>query len=175
LEEIDNNFFNYYEDRYPGLLRTSPMTAEDDRASNTITLKERYFLPKPALFENGLGEDFLFVADDFARFIRDSAKTPRRAPLLVGSERVYRHVINVRNAPLDFAPPEDLRLSNPAFLFTFNGSGGQYGNMTLDWLFRTRNRSVEPEQIARILADAEVVKDNYYYSWTILPEATVAR
>src|SRR5690606_11790358 len=64
-DEIGRGFLDYYERRYPGIRQVAPVTMSDDRDSNTVVMEERYIIPAPALFENGLREDFYFGAEDF--------------------------------------------------------------------------------------------------------------
>ncbi len=170
LREIDDGFLDFYRSRYPGLERLVPLSFEDGRNENLVSLRERYFLPAPALFENDLRTDFGFGGENYASHIANTINADRQTPYLVGRERIVSHRVDVRNAPIDFIPPDSLRLSNPAFLFTFSGKSKPDGGMTLNWMYRTKARIMAPEDASQVLRHARDVGDNFFYSWSLEPD-----
>ena len=170
VSQISREFFDYYETRYPGLVVVRPPEMVDDRAANQITVIEHYFLPSTALDQNGLREDFVFATEGLVDRYPDRLKSPRRLPLEVAGPWVTRHVVEVVDGPIDFEPPEDVRISNSAFDFALEGKASTGGNMVLRWHFQPKVRSVPADQVATVLDDVRKVRDATWYSWDLTIE-----
>jgi transglutaminase-like putative cysteine protease len=167
VSQISREFLDYYEYRYPGLRAVGPPTMVDDRAANRITITEHYFLPPDALDKNGLREEFVFATEGLVDSYPDRVRAPRRLPLEVAGPWVTRHVVEVVGGPIDFAPPEDLTISNAAFDFSLKGEASEGGNMVLRWSFQPKVRSVPAGEAEAVLDDIRAVRDATWYSWDL--------
>jgi transglutaminase-like putative cysteine protease len=168
--DIESDYLDYYAGLYPGLRQVLPLGVADDLAANQITVDERYFLPAPSLFENGLREDFGFGAEDFADNLPDVQVGPRVAPMFAGSSASYSHTVTITNAPISFTPPEGVTRENEAFGFYFEGWETGDGGMTMQWTYRRNKPIIRPEDVTAVLADADVVEDNSWFTWDLRPE-----
>ena len=168
--QIGREFLEFYQNRYPGLTEARPPRMSDDRARNRVTVVESYFLPFTALDQNGLRQDFAFASAGLMDHFPSPQTRPRRQPLAVGGPWTFTHRVTVRNAPIDFNPPEDLAISNPAFDFSLRGRASEGGQMELTWTYVPRAHSVPADQAAAVLQDAQAVRDATWYSWDLTPE-----
>jgi len=100
----------------------------------------------------------------------DPPTRPRRQPLEVGGPWTFTHRIAVKDAPIDFNPPEDVAISNPAFDFSLKGTSADGGRMDLTWTYVPKAHAVPADQAAAVLKDAEAVRDATWYSWDLTPE-----
>jgi hypothetical protein len=113
VSQIARDFLDFYDDRYPGLTEAKPPRMTDDRAANRLTIEESYFLPFPALDRSGLRQDFVFAIPGLMDRYPYPDTQPRRMPLAVGGPWSLTHRVTVTGAPIDFIPPEDVRITNP--------------------------------------------------------------
>ncbi|MEZ5779014.1 MAG: DUF3857 domain-containing protein [Paracoccaceae bacterium] len=173
-DEIGRGFLNFYALKYPGIRETVPVTQGDDREANVVTVEENYFLPSPALFENGLREDFLFEAEDFGDYYPDRQFGKRETPLTAGGPKSHHHTVEVTGAPIDFRAPDGERIANPAFVYTFNGDAAGSGKLKLEWTFKTRGRVIPPEAVAGVVADARRIGRTIGFSWDLTPDPDLA-
>jgi hypothetical protein len=169
--DIEGDYLDYYTNLYPGLRQVMPLGVVDDLVSNQITVDERYLLPGPSLFENGLREDFGFGAEDFADNLPDAQVGPRTAPMFVGSAASFSHTVTITNAPISFTPPDPVTRENVAFNYYFEGWETGDGGMTLQWTYHRNKPVIRAEDVASVLADAAVVEDNGWFTWDLRPEA----
>ena len=171
VSQIGREYLEYYQKRYPGLTEAKPPRMTDDRAANRVTVVETYFLPVSALDKNGLRQDFAFASSSslMDRF-PDPPTRPRRLPLEVGGPWTFTHRIAVKDAPIDFNPPEDVTISNPAFDFSLKGTSADGGRMDLTWTYVPKAHAVPADQAAAVLKDAEAVRDATWFSWDLTPE-----
>lgn len=169
-QDISDNLFNYYADRYPGLTATRPATMTDDRATNHLIIKEYYFLPRSALYEPALLQDFSFVADDFTNTLPKATAKPRQTPMTTGGPMMDHYLIEISNAPTDFTAPEAVHLHNQAFNYDFTAEASAKGNMTLDWQYRRNGTIVPAKDAAAILSDAAIAQTNRSWTWDLTPD-----
>ncbi|MFM7335458.1 MAG: DUF3857 domain-containing protein, partial [Tabrizicola sp.] len=165
VSQIGREFLDFYLDRYPGLTEAKPPQFTDDRAANRVTIKEHYFLPFTALDENGLRQDFVFAVPGLMDRYPAPQTSPRRLPLAVGGPWSLVHRVTVQNAPIDFTPPDDLTLSNPAFDFSLKGTSEEGGRMELTWTYAPKVRAVPAAEVAAVLQDARTASDATWWSW----------
>lgn len=170
VSQIGRDFLDYYESRYPGLKMAEPPRMTDDPVANQVTVTESYFLPYPALDQNGLRQDFAFTREGLVEGFPDRITTPRRLPLYVGGPWVATHEVRVRNGPIEFIPPDPVTISNAAFDFRFETEASEGGNMVLRWSYAPKVRSVAPDEAAAIMADVRSVRDTTWFSWDLTPE-----
>lgn len=170
VSQIGRDFLDYYQKRYPGLTEAKPPKMTDDRAANRVTVVESYFLPFTALDQNGLRQDFAFASTGLTDRFPDPQSRPRRLPLAVGGPWSFRHSVTVKDAPIDFTPPEDVAISNPAFDFSLKGTAGPGGTMDLTWTFVPKTHAIPADQVADVLRDARSVQDATWFSWDLTPE-----
>jgi Domain of Unknown Function with PDB structure (DUF3857) len=168
--DIAADYLDYYAELYPGLRQLLPLGVSDDMVMNQVTVEERYFLPTPSLSENGLREDFGFGAEDFADNLPDAQAGPRVAPMFAGAVASYSHTVTITNAPINFTPPEPVSRDNAAFDFYFEGWETDYGGMTMQWSYNRKNPVVRADDVAGVLADAQTVEDNSWFTWDLRPE-----
>lgn len=168
--QIGREYLDFYQNRYPGLTEAKPPLMTDDRALNRVTVVETYFLPVSALDKNGLRQDFAFGSTGLMDRYPDPPTRPRRLPLEVGGPWTFTHKVTVKDAPIDFNPPEDVAISNPAFDFSLKGSSTEGGAMELDWSYVPKAHAVPADQVAGVLEDAETVRDATWYSWDLTPD-----
>jgi Domain of Unknown Function with PDB structure (DUF3857) len=168
--DIESDYLEYYAGLYPGLRQVLPLGVSDDLVSNQITVDERYFLPAPSLFENGLREDFGFGSEDFADNLPDVQIGPRVAPMFAGSAANFSHTVTVTNAPISFTPPDGVTRENAAFNFYFEGWETGDGGMTLQWTYNRNKPVIRPDEVVGVLADAQDVEDNSWFTWDLRPE-----
>ncbi|MGB3314553.1 MAG: hypothetical protein WBB85_09080, partial [Albidovulum sp.] len=144
-------------------------TLEDDRAANLIRMEEHYAIPKAALNDNGLKEDFYFAAEDFGDSYPDYQFAARVTPLTAGGSKSYRHIVEVDGAPINFTPPKDVRIENPAFAYRFSGKAPGNGRLRMEWSFETRARVVPADQVEAVNRDARKIGDSKGFSWNLDP------
>jgi Domain of Unknown Function with PDB structure (DUF3857) len=170
VSQIAREYLDYYIDRYPGLTEAKPPKITDDRIANRVTVEESYFLPFTALDQNGLRQDFVFAVPGLMdRYPYPDAR-PRRMPLAVGGPWSLVHRVTVKDAPIDFIPPEDVAISNPAFDFSLKGREGESGAMELTWTYTPKVNAVPAEDAARVLTDAEAAHDATWWTWDLTAE-----
>ncbi len=166
---ISQDYLNYYAERYPGIRLLAPIEVTDDRLGNRITVVERYLIPTPALYENGLREDFEFAAEDYTDDF-PLAAGPRTAPLDLGAPTSFFHRVSVFDAPIDFTLPDSASVYNDAFGFNFYAYGGeQSGDMVLEWSYTGTNRVIAPPAVEQVLTDAAIVAENAWFTWDLRP------
>jgi transglutaminase-like putative cysteine protease len=168
--QIGREFLEFYQNRYPGLTEAKPPQMTDDRAANRLTVKEHYFLPFTALDQNGLRQDFAFASTGLTDRFPAPQTRPRRLPLVVGGPWAFSHKVSVKDAPIDFTPPEDVAISNPAFDFSLTGTASEGGHMDLTWSYVPKAHAVPAEQVADVLRDVQTVDDATWYSWDLTPD-----
>ena len=167
VSQIGREFLDFYTDRYPGLTEAKPPQMTDDRAANRITIKEHYFLPFTALDQNGLRQDFVFGVPGLMDRYPAPQTAPRRMPLEVGGPWTLVHRVTVQDAPIDFTPPEDVSISNPAFDFSLKGTSQDGGKMELTWTYAPKVRAVAAAEAAAVLQDALTASDATWWSWDL--------
>lgn len=170
LSQLSREYLDFYRGTYPGLSELRPPEIQDDRAANRIVVTERYFLSNAALAENGLQQDFVFQTGGMVSDLPETLQGSRRLPLFIGGPWTASHHIAVRNSPIEFDPPEDLTLSNPAFDFSFDARAETGGNMDLAWGFTSKVRSVPSDQAAQVIEDAARLREVSWFSWDLTPE-----
>jgi transglutaminase-like putative cysteine protease len=168
--DIERDYLDYYAGLYPGTRQVLPLGVTDDLTMNQITVEERYFLPGPSLFENGLREDFGFGAEDFADNLPDAQVGARVAPMFTGSAATFSHTVTITNAPISFTPPEGVTRENAAFNFYFEGWETGTGGMTLQWTFTRKGPVIRPDDVAAVLDDADAVEGASWFTWDLRPE-----
>jgi hypothetical protein len=166
---ISQEYLDYYAARYPGIRLIAPIDVADDPVFNRITVTERYLIPSPALYADGLREDFEFSAPNFAEDLPPPGAEARIAPLDLGTPANYFHRVSVYDAPIDFTLPDPANIYNDAFSYSFYAYGGDTGSMTLEWSYNATNRVIRPEAVAQVLQDASVVADTAWFTWDLRP------
>lgn len=169
VDEIAWDYLEYYGRLYPGIRQVTPPRFEDDRKINRFRVTETYFIPAPALFENGLREDFPFQVEDFADDLDLSMPGTRLATLDLGGAEYYRRRIKVANAPISFSPPDRVVIDNEGFFYQFSGQEDGDGGLVLDWVYRTKTRALPPQDVARIAVDARKAGQSTYFTWDLRP------
>ncbi|MEZ5796010.1 MAG: transglutaminase domain-containing protein, partial [Paracoccaceae bacterium] len=167
---ITEDYLEFYQGRYPGLILRQEMQMTDDRAQNRLEMVERYRLPRSDLEGTALEKSFPVAAEDFASNLPDRVKAPRRAPLDAGGPAVFRHRVLIRDAPMEFLPPKAEVIVNPAFRFMLNAGQAPAGGLDLRWEFRRSGAIVAPEQAARVIEDGNLVYDLTWFTWDVSPE-----
>jgi transglutaminase-like putative cysteine protease len=170
VSQIGREFLDYYQTRYPGLTEAKPPRMSDDRAANRVTVVETYFLPFTALDKNGLREEFVFATEGLVSRFPDPQDRPRRLPMVVGGPWTLTHVVEVTDGPIDFEPPEDVTIANPAFDFSLSGRASEGGNMVLTWTYVPKVHAVPAELVASVLDDVRAVRDATWFSWDLSPD-----
>jgi hypothetical protein len=168
--DIERDYLDYYAGLYPGMRQVLPLAVTDDLAMNQITVEERYFLPAPSLFENGLREDFGFGAEDYADNLPNAQVGKRMAPMFTGSAASFSHTVTITNAPISFTPPEGVTRENAAFNFYFEGWETDKGGMTLQWTFTRKGPVIRAEDVPGVLTDADAVEGASWFTWDLRPE-----
>ena len=166
---ISQNYLAFYADRYPGIRLLGPIEVTDDRATNRMTVVERYLIPAPALYQGGLRNDFEFSSQNYAEGL-PHAPEPRKAPLDLGAPANYFHRVSVYGAPVDLTMPEFASVYNDAFSFNFYAYGGDgAGSIVLEWSYNAINRVIAADAVAQVLQDAAIVADNARFTWDLQP------
>jgi transglutaminase-like putative cysteine protease len=168
--QIGRDYLDFYQNRYPGMTEMKPPQMTDDRAANRVTVVEHYFLPTTALDQNGLRQDFVFASTGLTDRFPDAQTAPRRLPMAVGGPWSFTHHVTVKDAPIDFTPPDDVTLSNPAFDFGLTGHASDGGGMDLTWTYVPKTHAVPADQVSGVLTDARTVEDATWFSWDLTPD-----
>jgi transglutaminase-like putative cysteine protease len=168
--QIGREYLEFYQNRYPGLTEAKPPQMTDDRAANRVTVKEHYFLPFMALDQNGLRQDFVFASTGLTDRFPAPQTRPRRLPLAVGGPWTFTHKVTVTDAPIDFIPPEEVAISNPAFDFSLKGTATEGGAMDLTWTYVPKAHAVPADQVAGVLQDIQTVDDSTWFTWDLTPD-----
>ncbi len=167
---ISEEYLDHYAAKYPGIRMLAPIAVTDDAAVNAMTVTERYLIPAPALRVGGLREDFEFAAADYTASLPDPQASARVAPMDLGAPGTYYHRVSVTGAPIDFVVPDGVSLYNDGFSYTFSGYAPASGELVLEWSFNWNNREVAAAAVPQVLADADVVADNAWFTWDLRPE-----
>ncbi len=167
--DIQNDYLEYYAGRYPGLRVLQPMTMKDDRDGNKITVSEFYFLPPTDLNRDALIHDFPFGSEDYVDEFPNALIAPRQASMRVNHRVSRRHVVEVRNAPINFDPPETVVLKNPAFSYRFESTAERDGHMRMTWSYDSLAHSVPADAVDQVIRDARKVDDVDYWTWDLTP------
>ena len=170
VSQIGREFLDFYQNRYPGLTEAKPPRMTDDRTQNRVTVVESYFLPFTALNQDALRQDFAFASEGLVSRFPDPQSTPRRLPMEVGGPWSFTHVVTVSDAPIDFDPPEDVTISNPAFDFSLKGVAPESGSLWMAWSYTSKAHAVPADQVAGVLQDVQAVQDATWFSWDLTPE-----
>lgn len=163
------DYLRYYVDRYPGLQILEPLVLVDDRPSNRFIVKESYFLPQPALFKNGLREDFPFGTENFASNLPDIEIGKRKSSLYSGAASSHQHRVVVTGAPINFETPEAKQITNDAFDFSFSAKEDGEGAMTLLWTYQRTGSVVAASKVPNVIQDVRAVADEIWWTWNLVP------
>jgi transglutaminase-like putative cysteine protease len=164
-----DDYLRYYVDRYPGLQLLEPLVLVDDRDANQFTVKESYFLPQPALYKNGLREDFPFGTENFASNLPDVEIGTRASSLFSGAPSAHQHRVVVTGAPINFDTPAAKRITNDAFDFRFSAQEDGDGAMTMLWTYQRTGSVVAASKVPGIIRDARAVADEIWWTWNLVP------
>ncbi|MFO1174943.1 MAG: DUF3857 domain-containing transglutaminase family protein [Paracoccaceae bacterium] len=170
VQGIARAYLSYYARSYPGLIQALNPTMQDDPAANQVEVREYYFLPRFALDQGGLRTDFTFAAD-LGHLIDVTVVGRRETPLDIGAPKLLRHHVKVRNAPIDFRPPDPATIDNDAFFYDFSGNAPKSGDMNLDWVYRTKERVLPADRVVPVVADSRRVGDTSSWTWDLTPDA----
>ena len=169
-QSISDEYQTYYATDLPGLTLFKPITYEDDRAANRVTVKEQYLLGKSALADPDFMAEFPFHAEDYTANLPDpQVLGTRQLPMYTGPARVVNHKIVVLNAPVNFEPPKAETIRNDAFSLTMSATAPVDGSMILNWTFRREGAVLPAEKVAGVLQDARHVSDLTSWSWNLVP------
>jgi hypothetical protein len=146
-----------------------PLTVEDDREANLVTVRESYFLPAMALMQDDLRTDFYFGTENFASNLPEASGAPRKYPMYTGSASSHTHTVHVTNAPIGFTPAEAVTIENDAFAFSYSGYEDGDNGMTLSWDYTRKGPVVRADKVAGILEDAAKVADLVWWTWDLTP------
>jgi transglutaminase-like putative cysteine protease len=164
-----DEYLDFYAERYPGLRLVRPLTVEDDREANLVTVRESYFLPAMALMQDDLRTDFYFGTENFASNLPEASGAPRKYPMYTGSASSHTHTVHVTNAPIGFTPAEAVTIENDAFAFSYSGYEDGDNGMTLSWDYTRKGPVVRADKVAGILEDAAKVADLVWWTWDLTP------
>lgn len=170
IDDIKRRFTEFYARAYPGITTSVDPVHEDDRDDNAFVIREFYLLPRTALLDPNLQQDFPFRAQQPFSFIPEVMIGKRQAPLWMPHKIDYQHEIRVRNAPIEFRAPEAYTKANSAFDFRFKGEAWDGGNMDLHWEFTSQARSIEPDHVPEIVEDAREARDYQSIWWDLTPD-----
>ncbi len=170
LSNLSRDYLDYYLDRYPGLEMERGIEVQDDRAGNRFQMVERYFLPMRLLRGTALELDFPFGTEDFVSNLPNALATTRQIPLDMGEAAIFRHKVQVNNAPMEFLAPGPILLRNEGFSFALTASDRPAGTLTLAWTFERKGGNVTPAQAAAVIGDADHVYENTWFSWDVSPD-----
>lgn len=148
--------------RYAGARKLGEVEIADDAMNNQFTVTERYVLPLSAL-----GTDGVFVVQMDKRANRlpgDIGSGARVAPLHLGPLVTHSHVVSIRNAPVEVAPPYGASVFNDAYYFAFQGYAPEPGVLTLEWTFNQYLHEIPAEGAAQVLRDAAVIAENAQFA-----------
>jgi hypothetical protein len=90
--------------------------------------------------------------------------------MFAGSAANFSHTVTVTNAPISFTPPDGVTRENAAFNFYFEGWETGDGGMTLQWTYNRNKPVIRPDEVVGVLADAQDVEDNSWFTWDLRPE-----
>jgi lipoprotein NlpI len=102
----------------PGLQPVGAPEVQDDRDSNTVSLRQAFEHPDPGQYERGAIE-LEFAAIELLDVLVGPPETQRRTPFLIDQPLVVDSRIEVLPPmPLSFKPPAPLELANRHFRYT---------------------------------------------------------
>ena len=170
VRDIADRYLDYYRHYYPEIERLDLPTLHDQKQANRVLVVENYLIPKDSIHETDLVRDFTFVGPDYGWVMRAKDRRNRRSPLLINHPVSQHHRVLVANAPIEFAPPDRVEMENEAFSYTFWGGASEGGNMTLDWTLESHKRIVAPQDVARVMGEADEMNEMTTWSWDLTPE-----
>ena len=170
LSNLSRDYLDYYLDRYPGLEMERSIDTTDDRAQNRFEMVEHYFLPIRMLRGTDLELDFPFGTENFVSNLPDRLPITRQIPLDMGDAAIFRHKVQVNNAPMEFLAPAPILLRNAGFRFSMTASDRPAGSLTLSWEFERKGGSVPRDQAGAVIGDADHVYENTWFTWDVSPD-----
>ncbi len=84
VDEIQNDYLNYYADYYPGIKVAAPLTVADDVVNNRVTTTEHYLIHDMAELAKARGRHVVSISSpDISDYLRSPSAPKRSAPLAV--------------------------------------------------------------------------------------------
>jgi transglutaminase-like putative cysteine protease len=157
-DERARGYLNFYARRNRGIRAEAPPVVTDVRATNVVTVTERYELPQ--FWDEGLRR---FRAWPVLDALQKPETTLRSQPLGVTHPQRLRYRVRLRGLA---APPDapDLAVVEDA-AFRFSRSGERSGGaLTLTWDYETRADSVAPAAVANHLGHIDDVYGELDYT-----------
>lgn len=174
--DIQRHYHDYYRTLFPGILVLKPAEIVDLRAENKVIVRETYRLSNVDLNDPDLIEDFPFQNGRALRQLYpERIRSRRETPLMVPHPIDYRHKIQIHNAPIDFAAPEPVFLTNDAFEFRFNGIATPGGSLRLEWALQSARDRVPAQTVRQVRKDLERVQDIRGFTWNLVAQETGGR
>lgn len=161
--QLERNYFDYYEKRYPGLEQNGRVMVSDDRDTNRIVVEESYRLGLEALAQDDFGRKFPLSAYILEVFTSVSTQG-RTQPVLVKHPVYRKHDISVTGLKSTYIGPERLSIDNDHLSFDMSSQGGQ-GMLAISWQLRTKQRVIEAADVPDYMASVRKVSDILYWTY----------
>jgi hypothetical protein len=150
-DERARSYLNFYARENRGIRASAPPVVTDVRASNVVTVTERYELPH--FWDEGRRLQSAWPVQDA---LQKPDTTLRSQPLGITHPKRLRYRLRLANLASPPAPPGRAVVEDAAFRFSREGERGG-GALTLTWDYETRADAVAPDAVASHLGHIDDV------------------
>ncbi len=146
LAELNKTYLNYYADSNPSIKNSSLPQIEDDQASNTIAVTEKYVI-------DGFWKDsrHAFVADRIYSEVRKPDVSQRSMPLRVRYPLSINQTIEINLSQAYRFAPDQGKFSDDALQFEYTYSGDE-NQVRLEFSLKSFADSIPSEKVPQHLA-----------------------
>ncbi len=102
-ERLSQDYLDYYQSRYPGLMEANPLKATDDREANRIEVIESYNFAREHYAETDFETNFPLRADAVLNVVKTLNLTGRKAAISLTYPLNLKHVIELQNIGRPFS------------------------------------------------------------------------
>lgn len=170
LEELGDEYLDYYRTIYPKVEALAPPTARDDRESNEVVITESYRIPDAFEKLDDGDRQLTTIADNVISYVRGAQSPVRRSPLAITHPKYVEQTIDVRlPEPWNIEAATE-KISAPGFEYTSRVVPRAKG-ATLHYAYRTTRDHVDPKDLPAYVKKRAAAYDDtdYFFTWSDEP------
>jgi hypothetical protein len=167
LSDIEEDYRECYEDDYPGITVSAPISFSDDETQNRIVITESYALTDLWEKVKDDGEEDRFYAWFYPRLMSGNSVVPseteRKMPYSISHPTRHIHTIEI-TAPEGWDLPEDAHGRKlPALDYKFNITSTPGGTVSVSYDYKTHADRILPEDFSAYREAMKLMDDDLYY------------
>jgi transglutaminase-like putative cysteine protease len=171
LAAVEQNYLDYYRDRYPGLESVGPMRVGDDRRRNVVILRAGYRLPLAALDKGDLRTRFPIAGWTLDDLYKTPANGPRHDPFGLPFPVNRIHQIEITHPGGHVGVPAESHRDGPGLRYRLDVE--RHGDtLLIDYRMFGKRPEIPARDVAAHRAD--VVALNDAVSWYVNLDAEPA-